>query len=164
MKAVGLLTVFLAASAAGFIKADTYKSEGRVLGGFIDLVYFIKREISSYLTPQYRIYEKFENDTLEKIGFLNNLRDCAKDGSLSPMRSALESCRDNIDGCLFSIMCDFSDGLGTMCVSEEIERCERAIVRLEAQYKKKTEEINSKTRLCRSVGCIVGIGLALLLW
>ena len=164
MKAVGLLMVFFSATVVGFMKADSYKTEGKILVGLIDLVYFIKREISSYLTPQYQIYEKFRNDELERIGFLSSLRGCSKDGRLSPMRQALELCRQSIDSEAVNVMYDFSDGLGTMSVSEEKERCERAIAQLEALYQKKSEEIRAKTKLCRSIGCVSGIGLALLLW
>ena len=165
MKAVGLIMIFLSAVSVGFIKGNGYKDTEREIGAFIDLLYFIRHEISSYLTPQGKIYEKLRNPILEERGFLDLLRRFSEEGAEQPLLSAVEECRALRCGDeAASVIKEFSETLGRLSVKEQCHRCDRAISALEDIHKRKKVEALEKTRLCRSVGCMIGLGLVLLLW
>lgn len=165
MRAVGLLFIFLSTTAAGFIKAASYKESEKEIGAFIEMLYFIKHEIASFLTPQSKIYEKFTNRVLEKNGFLPLLKDVSAKGKESPLFLSIEECTTLRCGEeAVGIIKEFAETLGTLSVTEQCLRCDRAVSELEEIYKKKKAETAEKTGLCRSVGCMVGLGLVLLLW
>lgn len=165
MRTLGLLLIFISASAVGFMKANSYKECEKEINSFIKMIYFIKHEISVYLTPQSEIYEKFSDTLLEKNGFLPLLRRHSENGTEAPLlcavaESNLLKCGDETIGAIK----DFAQTLGTLSVEEQCERCDMTISILNEIYKKKKDETSEKIGLCRSVGCIVGIGLVLLLW
>lgn len=165
MKTAGLILMFLSATAAGFIKANTYKESEKEIASFIEMLYFIKHEISFYLTPQNKIYEKLHSRILESNGFLACLRDFSTECRESPLLCAIETC----DGLkcgdeVLRILKEFAVTFGTLSVEEQCRRCDRTISELEEIHKTKKSEAIEKTRLCRSVGCMIGLGLVLLLW
>ncbi len=165
MKIFGLILVFASATAAGFIKAEAYKERDAEISAFIELIYFIKQEISAYLTPQHQIYEKFTCSVLEKNGFLTLLREYSHQGIEAPLMSALDNCGGlTLDTETRDIVAGFAEGFGSLSTADECQRCDRTVCALEEIYKKRREETLEKTRLCRSVGSMIGIGLVLLLW
>ncbi len=165
MKLFGLILVFVSAASVGFIKAESYKTRDAEISAFIELIYFIKREISAYLTPQHEIYEKFTCPVLEKNGFLPLVREYSWKGMEAPFLLAVKNCSDlTLDSQVYDILEGFGDSLGTLSNGDQCEQCQRAVYELEEIYKKKKEETLEKTRLCRSVGSMIGIGLVLLLW
>ena len=89
MKIIGLIVVFFSCSAIGFIKSKEYKERDAELHEFINLLYFIKREISSYLTPQKEIFEKLNSSYFEKNGFLALVRECSFIDNEAPFYKAL---------------------------------------------------------------------------
>lgn len=165
MKLLGMLLIFLSSTAIGFYKAETYKERDREFGELISLVYFIKHEISAYLTPQYMIYEKYKGESLEKNGFLPRLREYSAQGIEFPLMRALNDCNTlKINEETRSTLNDFSQTLGTLGIDDECEQCNKTIRSLEEQYQKRKEETSGKTRLCKSVGGMIGMGIVLLLW
>ena len=163
MKIIGLLMIFLSSLGLGFSKAEEYRKKDRQINAFIELLYFIRHEIFVYHTPQCKIYEKFQNKYLSEIGFLDTLRKKARDGVRTPLFYSIKE----LAGCdteIEEVLLDFSLGLGTLSAEEECERCDRAVGKLEEIYRNQKEETKEKTRLCRSVGGMVGAGLVLLLW
>jgi hypothetical protein len=59
---------------------------------------------------------------------------------------------------------EFSELFGTLSESEEGERCDKLICDLEEIYKISKEETREKVRLYRTVGCMSGIALVLIMW
>lgn len=164
MKVLGLILIFISSASVGFIKSNTYKERDLELLSLIELLYFIKHEISTYLTLQWEIYEKFDNSVLEKNGFLSILREYSRQGKEKPLLYAIEASQLKLDKEEEEIVKSFARDFGTLSTSDECNRCDRAIRKLEEIYKTKKEETLEKSRLCRSVGCMIGIGLALLMW
>lgn len=165
MKIIGLLLIFLSSLGLGFSKAEEYREKDRQINAFIELLYFIRHEIFVYQTPQCKIYDKFQNKYFSEIGFLDILRKKAHDGVGTPLfYSVKELDPIKCDAEVEEVLLDFASGLGTLSVGEECERCDRAVGKLEEIYRKQKEETKEKTRLCRSVGGMVGAGLVLLLW
>lgn len=164
MKILGLILVFVSSASVGYIRSNSYKERDSELHSFIELLYFIKNEISSYLTPQWEIYEKFENSVLEKNGFLSLLRAYSEKGRENPLFYALDGASLKLGKEEEEIIKAFARDFGTLSTADECDRCDRTIRKLEEIYKTKKEETLEKTRLCRSVGCMIGLGLVLLLW
>ena len=163
MKTIGLMILFFVPTVAGFIKSQSYIESRNILRGFISLIIFIKHEITSYLTPQQEIYEKFYDKSLEKSGFLLALRNVGGD---APFALALKETRDKLflSEEAFELLYEFGTSFGTLSEKEEALKCEKLIRELEEIYKAQKEETNEKTRLCRTVGCMTGIALVLLMW
>ena len=92
MKWLGLILIFFSTTSVGFIKANRYKDSEREINAFIRLIYFIKHEISLYLTPQSEIYTKFSSPPLEKNGFMTMLRELSAKGAQQPMLTAVTEC------------------------------------------------------------------------
>ncbi len=163
MKTIGLMILFFVPTATGFIKSQSYIESRNILRGFISLVNFIKREITSYLTPQQEIYKKFYDKSLEKSTFLSALR--KSDGD-NPFALALGESKNKLllSEDTFELLYEFGISFGTLSEKEEVTRCEKLILELEEIYKAQKEETIEKTRLCRTVGCMTGIALVLLMW
>ncbi len=163
MKTIGLMILFFVPTAAGFVKSQQYIESRNVLRGFILLISFIKREITSYLTPQQEIYEKFYDKSLEKATFLSSLR---KNSGDTPFAQAVTETKDKLflSDEAFELLYEFGMSFGTLSEKEEVTRCEKLIGELEEIYKARKEETVEKTRLCRTVGCMTGIALVLLMW
>lgn len=163
MKVLGLIILFAVPSAFGFFKSQGYLNARDILHGFIGLINFIKREISSYLTPQQEIYNKFYDKTLDKIGFLSTLRETTGD---TPLAQALMCTKDKLllKDETFELLLEFALTFGTLCEKEEVSKCEKLIQDLEEIYKEQKEETREKTRLCRTAWCMIGLALVLLMW
>ncbi len=163
MKTAGLILVFFAPTLIGFMKAESYVEENNTLRSFISLISFIKREISSYLTPQREIYRKFYDKHLEKSGFLDEIKNSLSD---TPLLSALllTKSRLNLRDESYELIYEFATLFGTLSEREEMDRCDKLMSELEEIYKRSKEENREKIRLCRTVGCMTGIGLLLVMW
>ncbi len=163
MKTAGLILIFFAPSLIGFMKAESYVEENNILHSFITLISFIKREVSSYLTPQREIYCKFYDKHLDKCGFLEELKNSFSD---TPLLSALLLTKErlNLRDEPYELIYEFATLFGTLSEREEMERCDKLISELEEIYKRNKEENREKIRLCRTVGCMTGIGLLLVMW
>ena len=163
MKIAGLFLVFLTCVWAGFIKAQSYIESRNILRAFISLIYFIKQEVLSYLTPQHEIYEKLYDKYLDRCTFLTELK---KSSSDIPLASALLKLKDTLmlKEEVYYLLYEFGTSFGSLSQDEEVRRCEKLIRELEEIYKLQKEETTEKIRLCRTVGCMTGIGLVLLLW
>lgn len=163
MKTFGLMIMFFVPTAAGFVKSQSYIESRNILRGFILLINFIKHEITSYLTPQQEIYEKFYDKSLEKSTFLSSLREVGGD---APFAMALKKTKDSLflSEEAFELLYEFGASFGTLSEKEEALKCEKLSKELEEIYKAQKEETSEKTRLCRAVGCMTGIALVLLMW
>lgn len=166
MKIAGMLCIIISTTLLGFMKAGGYRKKEQILHSFIEMIYFIKREISSYLTPQNEIYQKFTDVILEKNGFMSLLNKAVENGNEAPLLCALEEAGEtlNLDKQSWDILIRFARDLGTLSTQDECERCNRAISELDYIYKHCKEESKDKIRLCKSVGGIIGLATVLLLW
>ena len=165
MKVIGLVLIFISTTAVGFIKANRYRDTEKEISAFIQLIYFIKHEITLYLTPQIEIYDKFSSLPLESNGFMEMVRAFSRCGAETPLLRAVTECDTLRCGSeVVDILRDFSQTFGMLSVEEQCERCDRTAERLCEIHKRKKEEASEKTRLYRSVGCMAGLGLVLMLW
>lgn len=163
MKIAGLLLIFITCLSAGYVKAQRYKDSQNILRSFISMIYFIKQEVLSYLTPQHEIYHKFYDKCLDRCLFLNELKNSPSD---TPLAFTLSRTKEKLmlNEEVYYLLYEFGGTFGSLSQEEEVKRCEKLIRELEEIYKLQKEETAEKIRLCRTVGCMTGIGLVLLLW
>ena len=117
-----------------------------------------------YLTRQHDIFESFENSFLEKNGFLKALREREIVDEKSPFYYVFCEFEKglSINGEARGIIREFAENFGRLSSKEQSERCNMAIAGLEEIYKKEKEDNRVRAKLCRSVGCMVGVALVLL--
>lgn len=165
MKILGLILIFAAPSTLGFLMSAKVKEELDQIGAFIDLIGYIKYEISLFLTKQDEIFEKFSNDTLEKCGFLEKLRSSPLDGEHSMLYRALCERDDTLllDEETLKILKGFAENFGRLALDEQVEKCDTYIKILREIYNSKKADVISKVKLYRNVGLISGMGLVLTL-
>ncbi len=165
MKYFGLILVFISCSGVGIVKSFEYTKARDELYAFILFLRFIKREVSFFLTRQRDIFVRFENKTLEKLGFLKALRERDIDDEKSPFYHVLCDFegRLSIGDEAKTLLFEFAEGFGRISPDEQSEKCTAVINALEEIYKKAKEETASGIKLCRTVGCVVGALAVLLL-
>lgn len=164
MKLLGLIIILISSGACGMIKACEIKEREKQFLGFVELLNFIEREVSHYLTPQREIYDKFTNTALEKIGFIERLR--SNEHRENIIWSAICDCIDKItipDEAL-DLLKNFSEGFGKLPSDEEVKNIKRILEGLDEIYKKYKYDLEQKAVLYKTIGFVVGIGLVLLLW
>ncbi len=164
MKLLGLIIIFISSGACGMIKACEIKEREKQFSGFVELLCFIEREVSLYLTPQREIYDKFTNPALEKIGFIEHLQSGLYSENI--IWSAICDCKDKItlpEEALEALK-TFSEGFGKLSAAEETKNVKRILEALDEIYKKYKNDLEQKAVLYKTIGFVVGIGLVLLLW
>ena len=164
MKAIGMVFIFLTCTGAGIIKSFEYSNAENELYAFISFIRYIKREVTIYLTRQQEIFDRFENELLEKNGFLPLLRSKEITDEKSSLYHALKEFENRL--CINKesqrVIFEFSESFGRMSGKEQEEKCNVTINYLEEIYRKEKENNASRVKLCRYVGCMVGVGAVLL--
>ncbi len=165
MKLIGLCIIFLSCSATGFIRSHKYIRPCEELYSFIMLIKHIRHEVSTHLARQRDILESFEDEVLEKNSFLKILRREEITDEKSPLFHALEKGEGilSISGDVKRILAEFSENLGQLSPDEQCSKCDAVTELLEEIYKKEKEEAHIRSRLSRSIGCMAGVGIVLLL-
>lgn len=139
------------------------QEEVRRLEAVIRLIEHIKYEIGERMTPHNELFVRFESNVLERCGFLDALRKCRFDGEGSALSGALRIYGDLFfedKGCNMMLE-DFSESLGMLSRTAQLERCDGLIERFNSVYKEKSAKIQSETRLCRSMGILCGVAAVL---
>ena len=146
-----VLTLYLCYQASSMEKRRVRQTEG-----FLLLLRHIKAQISCFCTPVRDIILSFENEALERAGFLCE----AKKGDFV---SAMSLCRDKIylDTEEINLLLAFGEELGKSYRDEQIENCDYYIGELETLYSKRREEQPKKTRLYRSL--VLSCGLMIII-
>lgn len=136
-----ILTLYLCCQASTLERRRVKQTEG-----FLLLLRHIKAQISCFCTPVRDIFFSFENEALERAGFLCE----AEKGDFA---SALSSCRDKIylEGEEINLLLAFGEELGKSYREEQLESCDYYIGELEALYAKRREEQPKRLRLFRSL-------------
>jgi len=156
--------VFISCTVSGFIKSYEYSNGEKELYSFISFIRYIKREVTLYLTRQQDIFAGFEDDFLEKTGFLPRLRNSCITDEKSPLYHVFcefeEKFHIKSDG--KRAIKEFAETFGRVSVKEQEEKCNLTVALLEEIYRREKEENSSRIKLCRYVGGMVGAGLVLL--
>lgn len=141
----------------GFSFSADYRKRTEQLEAFRDFIGFISSHIEGYLTPVHRIFSLYENKTLEKIGFLDEIRKSGWNGALERCRGRLLLNEKEI-----SDLGAFFSSLGGFDSASAVKHCAYFEKILGERSRAAREELPSRTKLCRSLGFVIGVMLAVL--
>ncbi len=154
----GALLIVCASLATGFSVSAMYKLQASQLEAFSMLISHISGQIDGFLSPLERIYAEFKNTTLERCGFLPELRRSGGMSALSKCRSRLCLTDDEVGE-----LEKFFLGLGNHGINEEIRHCAYYEKKVSAFAANAKEHLPGKVKICRSFGLLVGIMVSVVL-
>ncbi len=165
MKIIGIIIVFLSCCTAGYIRSVECVKTRDEIYAFIKLVEHIKHEVSFYLTRQEDIFKKFESTVLEKIGFIQILKEEKIKDEKSLLFHALEKGENklSLNSETKKTLFEFAKTLGHLPPKEQCINCDKTLLHLEEIYKKEKEEAHSRVKLNRCIGCLGGAFAVLIL-
>lgn len=141
------------------------KNQLKCLDGTIQLIRHAKYRICHQMCPQNEVFKDFENEALEKCGFLDILKNSHVVNEKSVLSCALESYGslfDTLPEC-HKLIKDFADTLGSVSSQVQEEKCDFYISCLNEIYTKQSKVASDNSKLYRSMGLLVGITVAILL-
>ncbi len=158
LRIVGALMIFFASTAIGITVAEIWRKGTVQLEAFHRLVVHTARQIEGFLYPLDKIFAEYEDKVLEQCGFLDALRHHGPDNSMEACKGRLYISEADI-----SVIKAFFSEVGRHTAHEE--------ARLLAYYEKKLGELASKSRselqsrvrLSRGFGMLIGIMMAVIL-
>ncbi len=150
--------IFAACTAAGFSTSSLYLRRVRQLEAFAELISYIGAQIESFLMPLERIYDSFQSRTLDECSFLVVLRQ-------SGGAEAMETCSRtlNLTANERNELVRFFDGLGAHGVHEASRHCAYFEKRIGELAAAAHEEYRQRGRVCRTLGMLFGLMLAIVL-
>lgn len=114
--------------------------------GFLLLLRCIRERISCFHMPMPEILAGFENEALLRSGVLTAARQVGLHAALTAHREHLYLDKEEL-----SLLLEFSAGLGTGYLAEELARCDLAIPRLAAMVDARRESLPRVSRLYRTL-------------
>ncbi len=158
LKIFGGLLIICACTAVGFFAAAMFRLRVEQLEGFRGLVSYIGAQIGVFLTPLERIYADFKDTRLEACGFLALLQKGDGETAVRECRSKLLLTDTEINEAI-----KFFRGLGRHDAREEERHCAYFEKRFGEMCTAASAEAQSKVRICRTLGFLCGIMLAVIL-
>lgn len=96
MKYIGAAIIFLCACAFGVFAGNEEKQRLKECQAFLSLFEYVKSEVSFFLTPTKLIFRGFSDETLEKAGFLTELKSHESDDIyFNAWERAFDKCEKN---------------------------------------------------------------------
>lgn len=131
------------------------KRKVSVLGGWMDLLFYIRTNIDCYLTPVEQIFAEADPALL---------RACMGDTSVKSPADLLKRSLPYLDEESKRLLEAFSREIGNCYREEQVKRCDYYLSALRAIREKKNADLPARLRV-RSALCLCSaIGLAILLW
>ena len=158
LRLVGALCIGGAAMAAGMSAAGMLHTRVMQLEAFFTLISHIASQVAHFRTPLDAIYAAFENAALEKCGFLAALRMHGGSEALGMTSARLYLTRAET-----AVLAEFFGGLGQHDAGEEARHIAYYEARIGAMAKTARSELAGKARLCRALGALAGVMLAVML-
>lgn len=152
----GAVIIFFVCSTVGFSASKMYSRRVKELEAFASLISYIGAQIDGFLTPLDRIYATAKSDTLE--GFLKILR---QSGGTEAVRLCSKSL--HLAHGEYAELEHFFEGLGHHSADEEAKHCAYFEKRIRGYAENARKELPAKGRVCRTVGMLLGVMLALVL-
>ena len=158
IRLLGALMIFVSCAAIGFSASSMYSKRVRQLEAFAQLISYIGAQIDGFLMPLERIYASFENRTLEECSFLTALREEGGVAAMQICRRSLNLTQNEREELL-----RFFEGLGKHSAYEETRHCTYFEKRIKELAEAARGEYPSKSKVCRTLGVLLGLMLALVL-
>ena len=158
LRLAGALCISGAAMAAGMSAAGMLRARVIQLEAFAALISHIASQVESFRAPLDAIFAEYESAVLAKCGFLAALR--AHGGSEALRISAA---RLYLTRAETAERARFFGGLGRHGAAEEARHIAYYEARIGAMAQTARSEFAARARLCRALGALAGVMLAVLL-
>ncbi len=159
----GLVLIFFSPCFAGFCLSHSVLSSIRELEGYIKLVKTTENEITSYMTKQEDIFATFNDEFLEKCGFLPLLRSSPIDES-SALEHALAAFEKNtlIPKESFRALAELGAVLGKTTSEKQKEACLQCLRVLERVHGEIKNDAAKRAKVYRILGLASGAAAVIL--
>ncbi len=158
IRLLGALMIFAACTAVGFFASAMYARRVKQLEAFAALISYVGAQINGFLTPLEQIYATFESRTLDECSFLTALRQSGGVAAMEICQRSINLTRRERD----ELEC-FFEGLGRHSANEEARHCAYFEKRVGELAIAARAEYSSKGRVCRTLGMLFGLMIALVL-
>ena len=157
LKIIGGACVLIAAAAMARLYDAFSKRRLSECESFISLLEHIRSEISCFLSPKERIFRGYEDENLERVGFLPLVREGEDMGdAFDKISQRLLVGKSGLD-----ILASFFSGLGRGYKDGAMALGERCIAEFRKYYESLKDESEKNVKLFRTV--IIGLGLGILI-
>jgi stage III sporulation protein AB len=148
---IGLLLIFLACTFVGFALSGNESGRLENNESLLILFRFIYQKLSYFHASIFEIYDDFENERLEKIGFCKILK---KKGLVE----ALLKCHFfDLDKITNEALLQTAKQLGQAPLGEQLASCQYVIERLEENNKNLQQLCPTRKKIYSSLGMLCGI-------
>lgn len=166
MKLAGAVLIFVFFSLLGIYKGDYEKKRLSECEAFSELFGYIKNQVKFFLTPTKIMYRNFENDLLEKRGFLPELRSHEEDDIYyNVWNISFEKCMKqfHLTEKQRSLIMDFGDVIGKSNGEIQMQSFDYYISMLKNETEKQRAETEKNIKLYRTLGIAAGACAAILI-
>lgn len=165
LRYTGLLLLFIVPCAIGINAGRGISIGEKQSDGFLEMMEYIKDKIKYFKVPAKEIYRNFENDALEKAGFLESLRKHENDEIyLDVWKTAFLECRENLmlsDKEATAIL-EFGNCIGNRGGQLLEDSFDYYINELRLIIEEKKRENSKNIRMYRVIGITAGAALVLM--
>ncbi|MBO4354024.1 MAG: stage III sporulation protein AB [Clostridia bacterium] len=166
MKLAGAFLIFAFSVAVGIILGERKKNASRECAAFLELFRYVRGQISCFDTPTKLIWRGFENDVLEKSGFLKALSE-AEDGEIyfdafsRAFKASSPSFSMSADA--KEIVASFGGVIGKSPSGEQLSAIDMLISQMAEASEKAKAEADRDGKLCLTLGFAVGAAIFIML-
>ena len=165
MKWIGAGICFLISVAIGFSAGKNEKARTRQCEAFVDFFVYIHNQVSYFLAPTKLMYKNFQNEVLEKTGFLEALCAHEKDEVyFDAWAHALSDCRErlNLSEAQYEIVRAFGSCVGKTNEELQLKHLEYYTKAMRAETEKQKLQMKKNIKLYRTLGFSVGASILIL--
>ena len=158
-----LLGAVLLASASYLFGVHLARREAEKLqavNSLISFFTFMRRRMLSVRAPLYTVFLSYNDELLEKVGFLPELR-ARRYGLSGSFKRAIDTLR--VDDELSNELALFGNDLGALPLHEQIKRIDGCLSVLEEKKKLLSESIPSKQKSVKTVCLLAGVLVAIIM-
>lgn len=157
ISAIGTVITCLSVLGFGYSYGIHLKRERQNLRGMISLTERIRARIECFRQTLPEIYADFSDDSLDNIGFTDDLRQSGMSYALAKNKNALGLGND-----VFSILSEFAVLLGKSYADEQLRLCDDCKKKLESRLERIEKDLPSRMRLSLTLSAAVAAMTAIL--
>lgn len=159
IKTLGSATFVVAAIYYGAIMIREERSKLTTSDAICEMIRYVRDNIEHFMKPLPDIFASYRNDTLERIGFLSDVRENGlRDAQLDRYFG-----KNYVDGEVFAVLADFCGKIGGGYRDDEIRLCDYAIARIEKRTAKMKDDFSSKTKIYRTLPPLFALSILLII-
>ena len=160
MKWIGALLLLMSSYFCGIYLAKREGAELKTIDSLISLLGYMRRRMQGERIPLYDVFAGYEDEYLESVGFLPNLRSC-RNGLNSIWRNSLVVLP--VSEGIFRELDIFGASMGRLSFDEQLGCLDICITALEEEKKKLRSELPKKQKSIKTVALLLGALTAILL-